>query len=886
MTRPRRWHGALICVLSCAFGAMAQEPPQASNAPASTPQRLWITPLDQPAGRGVTISVRTEPEYTLPATIHIECDLESRDAIDHVLVSLRVLDAEGTPAYESQLATDLEQGMSPCLFTWDADGLKDGAYRIEIAAERTSKARIASVTLLAEALSEGNVQASLAAAESAVAATTRTLDTLSASGKSSRYGAVRTAVATDLLPRARAAYAEGDWRRAQTSARAIGGAMRQLALEMAFRGTMGGKSTKPEPGVSRLSVRDGNFCTEAGDAVFLLGAYGGDELADLFPALHRYGLNLGVYSIGPDRTLTGPEISSEFRGALSKVFNAAESSNTSVAVQLAPHAAPAWVLDKWPALSEKGGGNFPYDVTLPQARNVIEAHTKAVVEQVAAQSMLNSIILAENPEFRMEGDGIRNRFIASVREMYSDHNTMNRLWRTRYLDFDEITLDWTLDRPPYQYDLQMYHRNLGTEFLEWMANTARSSAGGVPVQVACSDHVFQAGEALSGIDREALAHGMDIQGCTTLSAPRGPGAAGLIGEHGMYYALLHSMNPHAPVFDSACGLRLEPRTDPGAVLRTLALDAFMSGADAVALSFQPAADSPHVLLDDPRAMDGLGTACLDANRLSAIVSAFQNAPAPVAILWSTSSQIYKQGEPFIHSVRDAYLGCSTFGYAVRFITEAQCAKGELEGVRILVIPAVLALTDEAFTAVDAYIENGGVTIRTGEPVPYNPHGHSRTDTLATSARTVYLRGSITPKSYLHAMDSANDLLDDTRFPRPINANGYPLEGVKSRYHEIDGVPHLYLVNLREAPVETYLQGGYRTGGDLLSGGPVAFPGLVPPFSPMLIRLDTLAAGEDPATAAAPERTIPSADVEPVSQEPEQTREKSPGKTSGHETRRP
>jgi hypothetical protein len=858
-------------------GVLAQSPQPA--APQS-PQRLWITQAGQSGDRGVTLSVRVDPEYTLPATLHIECDLESVDPIDHVAVTLSVVDSTDVPAFESKLVVDAVQGMSPCLFTWDTAGLKNGVYRVELSAVRSSSVPLANLTLIAEVISEGDVLASLNKAEAAASAMSRLVESLASSGKPSLLGTMRSAIASDALPKARAAHAQGDWRRARTSANAIIAMMQGLALELAFRGATDGPHPSLAPaGLSKLDVRDGDFYS-GGQPVYLIGTLGGDELPDTFPTLHRYGLNLAVYTISPEQTLAGAEISSAFKAPLDRLFDAAYANNISVAVQLAPHRVPASVLEKWPALTEKGGGSFPYDLTTPQARTLIESHLRAVATHVAGRPMLNSLILAENPEFRMEGEAVRQGFIASVRSTYNDRNTMNRLWRTRYLDFDEIVLDWALERPPYQYDLQMYHRKLGTEFLSWMASLANTAAPGTPVQVECSDHVFRKGESSAGIDREALAHAMDIQGCSTLAPPGEINAYTLIAEHGMYYTLLRSLNPQTPVFDSECCLHKDLKANSFALLRSLAWDGILSGADALAIPFKSTPASPLNLLDDPEAINGLVTACQEVNRLSTVVSAFQAAPSPVAILWSTSSHIYKDGDPFADSVRNAYLGCNTFGYSVRFITEDQCASGELDGIKILVIPAVLALTDAAFEAVDSYMEKGGVTIRSGEPIPYNPYGHSRNGSLTAAKRTVFLRGSITPDSYLHALDSANDLLGDTQFPRPINEYDYPLEKVKSRFCAIDGVHYLYLINLRDDAAALSLQGGYTTGRDLISGSPVVFPQTVAPLSPMLIRLDepNTTVAQDAATAQ--EKSVPSATVEPVGVETNETKgANTPGKTS-------
>jgi hypothetical protein len=97
-----------------------------------------------------------------------------------------------------------------------------------------------------------------------------------------------------------------------------------------------------------------------------------------------------------------------------------------------------------------------------------------------------------------------------------------------------------------------------------------------------------------------------------------------------------------------------------------------------------------------------------------------------------------------------------------------------------------------------------------------------------------------PTEYLHAMDAAMVLGSLPRIPRPINASGYPLEGVKTRFVEVDGEPYLYMVNLRKTSLNCHLAGGLQTGRDLIRGRDVVFPRVLEPLDPMLIHLEKLA----------------------------------------------
>ena len=249
------------------------------------------------------------------------------------------------------------------------------------------------------------------------------------------------------------------------------------------------------------------------------------------------------------------------------------------------------------------------------------------------------------------------------------------------------------------------------------------------------------------------------------------------------------------------------------------------------------------------------------------MTALQQAPAPVRILWSMSSKMHNQGDPYVESAVRAYEGCANFGPHTLFISERECERNGLDGVTVLVIPKALALSDGAFRAIDRYIQGGGVTIRQGNPFPYDQQGISRTEVLSVSTRTILMRSEDTARAYLDALDAAYDFEGMESPPRPVNDFDYPIDGVKSRFAIHERVPYLYLVNLRDGPVRVKLAGTYAAGIDLVSGNRIDFPDAVDPLTPMIIQLDESAAPAKIASNANAD-AVPSVNLKPVVDESE------------------
>jgi hypothetical protein len=267
-------------------------------------------------------------------------------------------------------------------------------------------------------------------------------------------------------------------------------------------------------------------------------------------------------------------------------------------------------------------------------------------------------------------------------------------------------------------------------------------------------------------------------------------------------------------------------------------EAAMCGLNASALKLDD-------WLAHPECIEAYATACLDLNRLADIVVAFQRAPADIAIFYSTASKIYGDGMPHLQSVRFAYEGCSFAGYKMRFVSEKQCVETQLKDVKVLVVPETPAVSNAAFSVLRDYTVAENVVARIASSILYDEHGQSRRDIISPTRRTVLVHGKNLPTEYLHAMDAVIGFGELPPIPRTINVSGYPIEGVRSQYVEVDGQGYLYVLNLRKSPVMCSVFGERKTGRDLIRGRDIEFPMWIEPLDPMLVRLNPPTAAEPP-----------------------------------------
>lgn len=811
-------------------------------------RRVYIRPGSDFPGRRAAIQVRCGSVYTPTDTVLFDSIVTSVDRVEDCVVRLDVVDTEGAALHEGVMRADLAPGENPVQFIWTPGDLPPGLYSARISVSRGAANRLAAFELTVRILGSEQIEASLAEAETRTRQIRNHLGSLADQGHRPAYAEARVAVAEDAVQLAHEAYRGGDWPRADALAKYAVRTCDRVRSELTFGGFASDRYASLDlPDLARLIPKNGDFHVED-RRVFLIGAAGVDP-KDL-ARLARYRLNFAAVQADPPQSSSAGSGQQRF---LLECLREAEASNVGVVCCMTP-----------PSSMPSSGSALPEAPWIMEAATVLKpdatrrAFTQEIAGALRGQPMLAGICLAFRPRYQFTGETARSGFIAHVREQFPRLDDVNRVWRSRLFGYEEIMLlhdvaqmgpvpNYSL-HPPYRYDLQIFNQRLTLEYLAVLRDAVKRTAPDTPILIACDDSVFDIDEAAFGVDRESLSQTMDITGCATTFRAPGKGLALPYPLPSVYYALLQSFAPGKPVLD--CDMQIQVSSDPYdqtryALIYAALWNAVMSGADGLALhigagrgqTFDAGGGSP--LLSFPDCLEAAAVAGLDFNRLADTISAFQTAPADVGILWSMPSKIMDGGAPYLASLLRAYEGASYFGLPVRFITERQCAEGELLDVNILIVPDMTNVSDETFAAVKTFVDNDGCIIRMGRTLTYDVRGVPRRDVLGYNKNTILIRGEGLARHYLGALDALWHTASFEPRPRIVNEYGYPIEGVVNRSISANDETYMYVLNVRADSVRVFLdEKTYPSGRDLIRDRPVVFPMELDPLDPMLIRIDS------------------------------------------------
>ncbi len=832
---------------------------------------LWLSPGQAYPVPRVDLQVTAPAEVSCGTPLNLDCVIRTHAAYPATVVYARVVKGTDEIASLGETTLDLVPGANACTIQWDASMLPTGKYRIIIEVDYASGTARARYEIPLVRVTGKDLAQRLAKAADHQAALAQRFAAAKDEAAVTPYARLRIRIAEEVLERARADQAASRWHAFYHKLQYIETTLPSLDAWLAF-GALSPELQAPAPPrlVPGALARENGGLAAHGRPVFLFGkALKGTDVAEV-ARLEGYGLNLATVELPPRVTLASPTATAPFESEYNVLFTALREAGIAVVATLAPRDVPAWLLERSPDVADKGF----VDLAHARMKELVRRHLRAAMPYLAGKESVLGVAVAEAPRFRFDSEATRQAFIARVRALYPDRQVLNRTWDAHLGNYGEIGIwgnypgyahlamgetgeDWRYQsNSAYQFDWQSFHQGRARAYLAGLLDKARTLADGLPTGIMVSGHVFEEGRTRQDVNREDVFSLTNMGFCSAAARPSDPFFAMRYPRPFAFYDLLRSYEPGVPVLNIKAGFFGEkPDTAPlhGRYVHSAVWESVMAGLTGMTLP----ADSP--VFDLPEALEGYATAALDINRLAPLVRAFQEAPARVGVLFSRSSAIYRDGDPHVRSALDAFEGASFSGYAVRFVSEEQCNAETLKSLDVMVIPETPALSDAAFDALSAYIDGGGVAVRLGTPIPYTERGASRTDVLPTTARTILVRGLNLPTEYLHAMDAAIALGSLPAVTRVVNAEGYPLEGVRTRCIEFRGETYLYLLNLRKDPVICHLTGNAKEGRDLIRGRTVRFPLPVLPLDVMLIRLEKpTSAWRWPRRGPAPGRLPPSA----------------------------
>jgi len=813
-----RW-AAGLALMACMSGAWAAE------------TQVWIEDCQPYAGHDFALRLAWDEAAPGDAPVGLNVTVRGNDAIDNAYLTIAICDADGKTIMDDRRNLLLDTEFRPYSFSWDASAVPCGVYTLFFSLKRPPALEVLKQVYTVRKSTVDELRAGMDEAAAHVVHVKHLAQARTSLGEGSPYPAMRAAFAVDMLDAARHALDAGAVARAARLMRYAKSAAIAALRESGPDAVPPEWREAPAP---PASVRVAGAGFESGGLPrFLFGFHAGASLVpETLARIAQYGTPFAVMAVPPALNSQPEQLASFLDEAAQQRI-----------VLLASLAPDAWTGDERAAhLAAVDEASGRVNLADAEARGLMERHIAATLPLLAARDNVAAVCLAEAPFLKFTGDTVRKGFLDAVKSQYADPAALNRSWKSLFAGFDELEIGWNYVNPRYQdssayrYDWQTHHLSLVAQWAEATRVLARSCAPELPVTIATPDAPFASEEVALAIDRESLAATMDVSACLAGNAPGDLYYALGYPQQVALYTLLNSLAPDKPLVNVA--FRLfdgDTWETPCSFARahTAAWEAAMAGLDAAGLVV------PDALMR-PEGLEGYAAAAIDLNRLAPIVTAFQNAPAMVRVLFSDSSKIYNNGDPHLSSARFAFEGCSFAGYKTGYISERQIAAGGLKSVKVLVVPDTPAVSEAAFPLIKEYMQGDECVIRTSTSITFDERGRSRRDIITPGRRTIHVRGENLPAEYLHAMDGVMRFGTLPRTPRIVNSFGYTLEGVKSLHVEHEGNDYLYLVNLRKTDQVCHMHDGPCAGRDLIGGRDVRFPVNLAPLDPMLIRLDPTA----------------------------------------------
>jgi len=555
-----------------------------------------------------------------------------------------------------------------------------------------------------------------------------------------------------------------------------------------------------------------------------------------------YGLNIVQVEFGPNSTITGEtQESTQAIDDFERLLQRAAASNVAANLLLSPHYFPQWAYEKWPGVGGVEGGFIHFSVDAPETRSVLERHLRLTASLLKSKAGLHSYCLSNEPIYVNPSSDPNNarKWATWLKERYGTLDALNEAHRAQYASFEAVPVP-VKDQPHatrLYYDWCRFNNERFAGWHAWMADVIHAQDPAVPVHAKAMNTFFWQSYLGWGVDPELFCDCSQIAGndsCKWYDHGTGDWANGWQSQN-MHFDLLRSCRGQ-PSFNSENHVIIDRDLAhiPGAHIRNVLWQGAIHGEGASTMwvwerALDKQSDFAGSIMHRPECAEAHGRVALDLMRLAPEVTAFQRAPARLAVVYSIASLIYggTESEAQLHRV---YRALSFLGEKLDFITERQLAAGKAKQYRVIAAPGVTHLPQDALQALAQY---DGLVLTAGEGCL------SRDDFDQPS--TVGL-----PK-HVAALSKANDreLRDEIvkalgdSFPRRVivreadtKAEAWGVEWQSAPYADALLVN---LVNYTQKPLTVLIDGPQSAATDLLTGAPVDRQVRLEPLEPALLR---------------------------------------------------
>lgn len=551
-----------------------------------------------------------------------------------------------------------------------------------------------------------------------------------------------------------------------------------------------------------------------------------------------------------------------------------------VDVMLAWPGNPVILEPLWPGITKYYGNGVGFDIDHPGARELIARVFSQLIPALRESQAVLSWDMANEPFFSLEmwSPYSLQAYHGWLAEQYENVERLNRLWKTKYTEFQDIPLPDEKPRAQCSagewYDRVTFHNMRVASFFDFVQAEIRKYIPDAVIHLKGQDNssLGPRPEAVTeGIDRELLTPSSSMQGVDTrpmpVTEPRmAAGGKDRVSETGLnydgslygfhwlgqsfLYDYLTSLQPSQPMIDleyhafSINAIRIPniPQSHPRATLWMAHLHGLISNVTWYwhrrygpypfplnyfvmwlygSISTQPliAAEYFHTLL-------GL-------NAFAQEVEALASCPdRPVRILVSNPS--YIQNQAHIDALHRVYEGTCFHGLRIGFVTEKMLVnEGIPKDCKVVVLPDVEFVSLSALQVLEQAVPDGIQLVRFGERVAaYDeygiPHSQKATAFLKDIPVLDYEAAPELSGKFVGVLSPLTDLLP----VRVSVVNGIGAFGVMHRQVQLKEHRIMLLVNVSPTQVRVRLhsnEGDAVDGYDMLNCEKVKGTGIDLPY---------------------------------------------------------
>ncbi|MBS1369166.1 MAG: hypothetical protein HPZ91_04325 [Lentisphaeria bacterium] len=477
--------------------------------------------------------------------------------------------------------------------------------------------------------------------------------------------------------------------------------------------------------------------------------------------------------IGPDSLFPVEGKIQEFEPDFAKVdrrlrplMEKAWKNNVKIILLISPHYHPDWFMKKYPEVKTDSPSFLKYEVTHPKAQEMVRKYISELLGHLKKSpyaGSLHSVCISNEAVYvncKPENPCSAAMFCKYMEKKYGPVANFNRTAKTAFKSYEEMTKS-TKNSQAARYEFYLFSRVTFAGWHRMMAGEVRKAWPGIPVHTKIMS--FRSTyDYVMGVDPELMAEFSDYNGNDNNFYREGRWQADWL-TSALSHEIQISSKPVAVVNSENHIIRdRESQPIPNDHIYSALFQQYITGVCTMTTWLYADIDYERVRKDPkhdfigniylrPGNLAAHARASLDGMRLAPLLQKFLQYKPEVALLYSPTSILLKQGT-YKPQLEGLYQELCFTGYRPGMLTERRLAAGEFGDVKVLFVPGAANVTRAALRGMEKFARQGGRIIVDAGSLQEDEFGNPvkpafRTEPVAAlnaKSLTEQIRSSVAP----------------------------------------------------------------------------------------------------------------------------------------------